>query len=106
MVRTRRPPQPLERRRDVGTEIVRVGNLFTGFRSVVPPFLALGLAARGLAASGDGLRRVVLDAPDDEEKLAVFRRVRDEIRRVFEGYAAGRCDHLITASRLDRPTPL
>jgi arsenate reductase len=25
----------------------------------------------------------------DEEKLAVFRRVRDEIRRVFEAYAAG-----------------
>ena len=28
----------------------------------------------------------------DEEKLAVFRRVRDEIRRVFEAYAAGRLD--------------
>jgi arsenate reductase len=28
----------------------------------------------------------------DEEKLAVFRRVRDEIRRVFEAYAAGRHD--------------
>ena len=27
----------------------------------------------------------------DEEKMAVFRRVRDEIRRVFEAYAAGRC---------------
>jgi arsenate reductase len=26
----------------------------------------------------------------DEEKMAVFRRVRDEIRRVFEAYAAGR----------------
>jgi len=26
----------------------------------------------------------------EEEKLAVFRRVRDEIRRVFEAYAAGR----------------
>jgi len=26
----------------------------------------------------------------DEEKLAVFRRVRDEIKRVFEAYAAGR----------------
>jgi arsenate reductase len=26
---------------------------------------------------------------DDEEVLAVFRRVRDEIRRVFEAYAAG-----------------
>ena len=29
---------------------------------------------------------------DDDEKLAVFRRVRDEIRRVFEAYAAGRLD--------------
>jgi arsenate reductase (thioredoxin) len=28
----------------------------------------------------------------DPEKLAVFRRVRDEIRRVFEAYAAGRRD--------------
>lgn len=28
----------------------------------------------------------------DEEKMAVFRRVRDEIRRVFEAYAAGRHD--------------
>jgi arsenate reductase len=28
----------------------------------------------------------------DEEKLVVFRRVRDEIRRVFEAYAAGRLD--------------
>lgn len=28
----------------------------------------------------------------EEEKLAVFRRVRDEIRRVFEAYAAGRND--------------
>ncbi len=28
----------------------------------------------------------------EEEKLAVFRRVRDEIRRVFEAYAAGRKD--------------
>lgn len=28
------------------------------------------------------------------EKLAVFRRVRDEIRRVFEAYAAGRRDAL------------
>lgn len=28
----------------------------------------------------------------DEEQLAVFRRVRDEIRRVFEAYAAGRHD--------------
>lgn len=32
-------------------------------------------------------------APGDEEaQLAVFRRVRDEIRRVFEAYAAGRLD--------------
>jgi len=31
-------------------------------------------------------------AGTDEEKLAVFRRVRDEIRRVFEAYAAGRLD--------------
>jgi arsenate reductase len=29
----------------------------------------------------------------EEEKLAVFRRVRDEIRMVFEAYAAGRHDH-------------
>ena len=28
----------------------------------------------------------------DDEKLAVFRRVRDEIRRVFDAYAAGRRD--------------
>ncbi|MCF7764500.1 MAG: arsenate reductase ArsC [Verrucomicrobia bacterium] len=28
----------------------------------------------------------------EQEKLAVFRRVRDEIRRVFEAYAAGRRD--------------
>ena len=28
----------------------------------------------------------------DSEKLVVFRRVRDEIRRVFEAYAAGRKD--------------
>jgi arsenate reductase len=28
----------------------------------------------------------------DEEKLAVFRRVRDEIRQVFNAYAAGRRD--------------
>jgi arsenate reductase len=26
----------------------------------------------------------------EEEKLAVFRRVRDEMKRVFEAYAAGR----------------
>jgi arsenate reductase len=28
----------------------------------------------------------------EEEKLAVFRRVRDEIKKVFEAYAAGRHD--------------
>lgn len=28
----------------------------------------------------------------DQEKLVVFRRVRDEIRRVFEAYACGRLD--------------
>jgi arsenate reductase len=28
----------------------------------------------------------------DEERLEVFRRVRDEIKRVFEAYAAGRLD--------------
>ena len=28
----------------------------------------------------------------EEEQLAIFRRVRDEIRRVFEAYAAGRRD--------------
>lgn len=28
----------------------------------------------------------------EEEQIAVFRRVRDEIRRVFEAYAAGRLD--------------
>ena len=31
----------------------------------------------------------------DEEKLAVFRRVRDEIKMVFEAYAAGRRDQAI-----------
>jgi len=30
----------------------------------------------------------------DEEKLAVFRRVRDEIKMVFEAYAAGRGDQV------------
>lgn len=30
----------------------------------------------------------------EEEKLAVFRRVRDEIKRTFEAYAAGRKDQL------------
>ena len=28
----------------------------------------------------------------EEEQMQVFRAVRDEIRRVFEAYAAGRCD--------------
>lgn len=32
----------------------------------------------------------------DDEKLAVFRRVRDEIRRVFEAYAAGRKDGAVS----------
>ncbi len=31
-------------------------------------------------------------AGTEEDKLAVFRRVRDEIKRVFEAYAAGRKD--------------
>ena len=31
-------------------------------------------------------------AGSEEEQLQVFRRVRDEIRRVFEAYAAGRLD--------------
>ena len=35
-------------------------------------------------------------AGTDEEKLAVFRRVRDEIRRVFTAYAEGRLDQLKT----------
>jgi arsenate reductase (thioredoxin) len=30
----------------------------------------------------------------DDEKLKTFRRVRDEIRRVFDAYAAGRLDQL------------
>jgi len=35
-------------------------------------------------------------AGTDAEKLAVFRRVRDEIKLVFEAYAAGRRDQLKT----------
>jgi arsenate reductase len=35
----------------------------------------------------------------EEEKLAVFRRVRDEIRKVFEAYAAGRRDEARSTSR-------
>jgi arsenate reductase (thioredoxin) len=34
----------------------------------------------------------------EEEKMAIFRRVRDEIRRVFTAYADGRRDQLKTAS--------
>ena len=30
----------------------------------------------------------------EEEQMAVFRRVRDEIRRIFEAYASGRIDHM------------
>jgi arsenate reductase len=42
----------------------------------------------------------------DEEKLAVFRRVRDEIRRVFEAYAAGRRDQARkNGSAVHRPEP-
>jgi len=36
-----------------------------------------------------------------DEKLGFFRRVRDEMRRVFEAYAAGRLDALKTNSRRD-----
>ena len=38
-------------------------------------------------------------AGTDDEKLAVFRRVRDEIRRVFTAYADGRRDQLKAAAR-------
>jgi len=34
----------------------------------------------------------------EEEKLAVFRRVRDEIRRVFTAYALGRRDQLMACA--------
>jgi len=34
----------------------------------------------------------------DEEKLAVFRQVRDEMRRVFEAYAEGRKDSVRTTT--------
>lgn len=37
----------------------------------------------------------------EEEQLAVFRRVRDEIRRVFEAYAQGRLDE----AGVSRPIP-
>ena len=35
----------------------------------------------------------------DEDKLAVFRRVRDEIKRTFDAYAAGRRDQLQPQTR-------
>jgi len=35
----------------------------------------------------------------DEEKIAVFRRVRDEIRSTFRAYAAGRRDALKTIQK-------
>lgn len=38
----------------------------------------------------------------EAEKMAVFRRVRDEIRRVFEAYAAGRLDGAKTRALLAR----
>ncbi len=36
----------------------------------------------------------------EEQKLAVFRRVRDEMKAVFEAYAAGRRDQAKTASSI------
>lgn len=39
----------------------------------------------------------------DEEKLVVFRRVRDEIKRVFEAYAAGRRDQAKLAKQKGNP---
>ena len=41
-------------------------------------------------------------AGTDEEKLAVFRRVRDEIRRAFSAYADGRRDALKTTSAIGK----
>jgi arsenate reductase len=38
-------------------------------------------------------------AGTDEEKFAVFRRVRDEIRRVFTAYAEGRLDQLKVSAK-------
>lgn len=38
-------------------------------------------------------------AGTDEEKFAVFRRVRDEIRRVFTAYAEGRRDQLKVSAK-------
>jgi arsenate reductase len=40
----------------------------------------------------------------EAEKLAVFRRVRDEIRRMFEAYAAGRRDQLRAERRTGEPS--
>ncbi len=40
----------------------------------------------------------------DEEKLAVFRRVRDEIKMVFEAYAAGRRDKAKAAQPVPETT--
>lgn len=40
----------------------------------------------------------------EAEKLAVFRRVRDEIRRVVEAYAAGRRDQLRAERRAGEPS--
>jgi len=41
----------------------------------------------------------------DEEKLRVFRQVRDEIKRVFEAYAAGRRDRIHSTSISPTPSP-
>jgi arsenate reductase len=44
----------------------------------------------------------------EEDQLAVFRRVRDEIQRIFEAYAAGRHDQhkaAEAAHQVDRPHP-
>lgn len=39
----------------------------------------------------------------EDERLAVFRRVRDEIRRVFEAYAAGRRDQARSPKPQNQP---
>ena len=44
-------------------------------------------------------------AGTDADKLTVFRRVRDEIRRVFEAYAAGRIDQSKMPNSLVRSVP-
>jgi len=41
----------------------------------------------------------------DDQKLIVFRRVRDEIRRVFEAYAAGRSDQARSGRDGFHPVP-